>query len=403
MNRLNDQSHRTLTVGLLWHSLSSDNLGVGALTLGQIEICREAATLAGVDLRFIVFGTTGRLSYGPNDGTVRVGSRLSIKQMLLGRSMFVSEIGECDLVLDIGEGDSFTDIYGMKRLLFLVVSKIVVLAKRIPLILSPQTIGPFDHWYSRAVAVAVMRRCTKVFARDKLSAEYLEYCGVSGNTDEVVDVAFRLPYSPMPSSIGEVRRIGLNVSGLLFAGGYTGANQFGLTVDYAKLTRDLLTRWTAQANTEVWLIAHVVPDGLPRDDDRTAINVLLKEFPTARSAPDFSNPSEAKSFISSMDFVTAARMHACIAALSAGVPVVPFAYSRKFNGLFTSLGYGHVADGKRHTIDEAQRLILDGFAALGDLRRDAGSANTVASQKLARYSKYLVSLFKETALARPPK
>ena len=39
-------------------------------------------------------------------------------------------------------------------------------------------------------------------------------------------------------------------------------------------------------------------------------------------------------------------MHACIAAFSAGVPVVPMAYSRKFNGLFGTLGYKRVADCK---------------------------------------------------------
>ena len=47
-----------------------------------------------------------------------------------------------------------------------------------------------------------------------------------------------------------------------------------------------------------------------------------------------------------------ARMHACIAAFSSGVPVVPMAYSRKFEGLFGSLGYDRTVD---CTADSAER------------------------------------------------
>lgn len=54
--------------------------------------------------------------------------------MLLGKSAFLEQLNECDLVLDIGEGDSFTDIYGLKRYLFLIVSKLAVLWKK-------------NHWY----------------------------------------------------------------------------------------------------------------------------------------------------------------------------------------------------------------------------------------------------------------
>lgn len=36
-------NNKQITVGLLWHSLSSDNLGVGALTESQIAICNAAA------------------------------------------------------------------------------------------------------------------------------------------------------------------------------------------------------------------------------------------------------------------------------------------------------------------------------------------------------------------------
>ena len=70
------------------------------------------------------------------------------------------------------------------------------------------------------------------------------------------------------------------------------------------------------------------------------VGILRARYPRAIVAPAFRTPVEAKSYIAGMDFFAGARMHACIAAVSSGVPVYPLAYSRKFNGLFVeTLGY----------------------------------------------------------------
>jgi hypothetical protein len=53
-------------------------------------------------------------------------------------------------VLDIGAGDSFTDIYGPKRFAYLWLTKAMAIARRRPLVLSPQTIGPFSKAPRRA-------------------------------------------------------------------------------------------------------------------------------------------------------------------------------------------------------------------------------------------------------------
>lgn len=382
---------KQITVGLLWHSISSDNLGIGALTESQIAICQAAAIRAGVSVNYWIFGTTGGKSYAPPDVKLRVGSRISVKQILRGNSPFLEELEQCDLVLDIGGGDSFTDIYGIKRFIFQIVSKMAVLAKGKLLVLSPQTIGPFDYWLARKIAAAVMRRCAKVFARDRLSAEYLVDCGVTRNVGEVVDVAFRLPFTACETRTSDKVRIGLNVSGLLFWGGYTRDNQFGLTLDYQKLLRNLIYAWSKDSQNEIWLIAHVIPDDLPVEDDRIAIDLLLKEFPAVRRAPVFQSPSEAKSFISSMDFMTGARMHACIAAFSSGVPVVPVAYSRKFNGLFSSLNYSWVADGKMMDTQSAFDKVMEGFQKRVLLREHVIEGNNTANTLLNHYEDYLVT------------
>lgn len=379
------------TVGLLWHSFSSGNLGVGALSESQVAICEAAAKRAGVDLRFIVFGNVGERDYTPAGKSIRLGSHISLKELVIGRSPFLRDLEECDLVLDIGEGDSFADIYGMRRFVMQIASKMAVLAKRRPLILSPQTIGPFNRWYARWLAKLLMGRCAKVFARDGFSSDYLRSIGLVKNVDEAIDVAFRLPYTQAVHASDGKTRVGVNVSGLLFSGGYSGGNQFGLTLDYPRHVRDLLAHWCADETVEVWLIPHVLSDTIPRDDDRVAIATLVKEFPVVHVAPAFGSPSQAKSFISGLDFLTGARMHACIAAFSSGVPVVPLAYSRKFNGLFTSLGYAWFADGKAMSNQEAFDQVIRGYERRDDLRAMIRSALTVAQQRLERYESDLVA------------
>src|SRR5690606_38493929 len=142
-------------------------------------------------------------------------------------------------------------------------------------------------------------------------------------------------------------RVGLNVSGLLMAGGYDRGNMFGLRMDYPALVREIVGRFRAHPDgCELHLVAHVIPHGTDAgealaglEDDHRAARALAAEFPGVVVAPAFRTPSEAKSYIAGLDFFMGARMHSCIAAFSAGVPVVPMAYSRKFAGLFGSLGY----------------------------------------------------------------
>ena len=58
-----------------------------------------------------------------------------------------------------------------------------------------------------------------------------------GDYGHAVDVAFRLPFDRPARAADAPIEIGVNVSGLLFNGGYTGGNEFGLQVDYADLMR----------------------------------------------------------------------------------------------------------------------------------------------------------------------
>ncbi len=386
---------RLVTVGLMWHSLGSGNLGVGALTESNIAIVRGVADRLGIKVRFLILGTSDTTEPGLAQELRQAGHDLQVRRIRIFRSEFAEAVRSCDLVLDIGEGDSFADIYGLKRFLFYWRSKSKVVGLGRPLVLSPQTLGPFDGSIARLLARRVMKRCRRVFSRDQLSTQYLHQLGLRGNVSETIDVAFRLPYQAQPPRTGGKVKFGINVSGLLWNGGYTGNNQFGLRIDYAATMRALMKILAQRPEVEVHLISHVIEPHIPVEDDVLAAHKLAAEFPDAVVAPAFTRPSEVKTYIAGMDFVTGARMHACIAALSAGVAVVPLAYSRKFNGLLQTVGYDWLADGRAMNETEVVDVIMRGFEQRETLAAQARAARDVALQRLEVYEQGLQDLLQE--------
>ncbi len=390
--------NRALTIGLLWHSVNSDNLGVGAITISNVALVERAAAGLGVPVRFLVLGWLGRRKpyvNSPRVQAVHIRTRHFVKPV----GGLLSAIRRCDIVFDIGAGDSFSDIYGLKRFMFLALSKIIVLLARRPLILSPQTIGPFERWWTRAVAKGLMRRCRAIITRDHMSFEAVKRLRLLVETVEATDVAFCLPYNRPASGNGSRPKVGINVSGLLFHGGYTRQNMFRLKADYPQLVRDLLHQFTHQGDCEVHLVSHVLSDASVVEDDYRVARQLQEEFPNVVLGPCFASPSEAKSYIASMDFFCGSRMHACIAAYSTGVPVVPIAYSRKFAGVFESLGYTATADCRQETTEQIVAKIMDCFEHREKLRTLVQSGNAIANEKLEAYRAVVRTCFLE-ALAR---
>ena len=337
-------NRRRLTIGLLWHSVNAPNLGLGALTLGHLALLDELAEGLGIVPDYVVAGAAGTEPAYVARPDLRA-LRLRTRDFLTPAGELMRALRASDVVLDIGGGDSFTDIYGAGRCRRLLATKAAALALGRPLVLAPQTIGPFERGWARCAARGVMNRAALVATRDPLSTGFAREIGVSAPLVEVSDVALRLPFEAQaPRAAGAPLRVGLNPSGLLFNGGYTGANQFGLAADHPALLRAICARLTGTPGVELHLVGHVLAAPGSLEDDQTVAGTVAAEIPGAVVAPRFAGPSEAKSYIAGLDAFIGARMHACIAAFSAGVPVLPLAYSRKFAGLFGSLGQDLVAD-----------------------------------------------------------
>ncbi len=388
----------TLDLGLLWHSVNSDNLGLGALTVSHLAILDKVAGQLGVEVKYKVVGW--RDPAPPYIARPDVAVVAMRTRDLLRPGGLYATMRACDLVLDISAGDSFADIYGARRFALNLVSKAVVLVAGRPLVLSPQTIGPFERRWARRLATWVLRRARKVVTRDALSSEFLQPLQLGQKLIEATDVAFRLPYALPPSRADCVVRVGFNVSGLLFNGGYTRRNMFELSCDYPALSRSILRYFSSMPTCEVHLIGHVNSKANEVEDDYRVAEQLRREFPNVIVAPRFADPSEAKSYIAAMDFFCGSRMHACIAAFSAGVPVVPIAYSRKFAGLFGSLGYKLITDCRSQSEIEILAAVREAFEDRARLKKLVESGRLQAAARLDRYELALEQMLVEVVRGR---
>lgn len=385
---------RPLRICLILHSSRSDNLGVGALTASEVAILRDIGQRLGREVAITILDWRDpRAPYvtGPDIRHADLSGRF-----IADPRGFLALVRRHDAVIDIGGGDSFADIYGRPRLRRIMAMKFLTHLARRPLVVAPQTIGPFTRPLSRLLARATLNRSALVATRDGLSVTAARDLGVRVPVIEASDVAMRLPHAPPPPHAGPPR-VGLNVSGLLMGGGYTGRNEFGLQMDYPALIRGLIRHFLAHPDgCEVHLIAHVLPDRPRpmREDDFAACAALAEEFPGTRTAPRFASPSAAKSFIAGMDFFMGARMHACIAALSSGVPVAPMAYSRKFAGLFDAIGYPHTLDCTALSAQDVHARIAALYEDRARLAADARAAHATALARLRRYEDALSALLR---------
>jgi len=278
------------------------------------------------------------------------------KQFCSRRNASLRCVIQSDMVADITGGDSFSDIYGMRRFIIGFLRKWLVLLFNKELVMLPQTYGPFKRPLTRAMARYILKRAELIYSRDRAGVEYvnalLNSCR-NGKVRFVPDVAFVLD-ARKPEHLGiepstDLRAqhsivIGLNVSGLLFNGGYTRDNMFGLRSNYRELIHAVIKMVLEDERAAVLLVPHVFPpEGLECESDLYASRQVLQELGEKYTGRVFHvrgeyDQSEIKYIIGLCDFFIGSRMHSCIAAMSQCIPAVGIAYSKKFSGVFESIG-----------------------------------------------------------------
>ncbi|MBN2137846.1 MAG: polysaccharide pyruvyl transferase family protein [Sedimentisphaerales bacterium] len=415
-----EQSDTKVSICLLGPSFDTGNLGVNALVEGSIKVIvsrwpNARVTLLGsgredCEYRLELFGREIRVKSLPirfckniflsNHFIVlflyglllKVFRFRGMRRRFANRNSYLKTILEADLVADITGGDSFSDIYGMRRFVIGFLRKWLIKIFGKKLVLLPQTYGPFSRLVTKILARHIVNYAAVVYSRDKKGVDdaraILGAGGSNGKVKFVPDVGFLLdPRRPSHGDIDELENlkvagrtlVGLNISGLLSC--CAEENVFNLKIEYPALVISMVELLMKLENTVVLLVPHVV--SMEEDDASPAENRSKKGY---REQSDTVacrrcyeqvvekypgrifmvrgryNHNETKYIIGLCDFFIGSRMHACIAALSQCVPAVGVAYSGKFHGVFESIGVADcVADAREFDnagiLDQVQAVI----------------------------------------------
>lgn len=395
------------TLLLLGAGLDADNLGLCALAAGTVTLWLQARTDGAVTLldyahapkvgRLLHWGTEVPVHTVPMRFSWRMHLPNTIVRLLWTavwtrllprklcarvqrRNACLRAIHEADVVAALSGGDSFSDVYGLGRFLYVLLPQVLVLWAGKPLLLLPQTYGPYRTRLTGWLAAYVLRRAERVYSRDPNGVDAVK--ALAGDTADRVRFAHDLGFAlaPRPPSaerlkwLDSLKRpgplVGLNVSGLLYAGGYTRRNMFGLAVDYPKLVLEVLCRLLAEESCRVVLVPHVFGESLEADPPACAR--VWEQVPAGlrnrvHLAEGRWTAGEIKHLIGQCDFFVGSRMHACIAALSQAVPAAGLAYSPKFAGVFESVGTGNLV----FNLDTASReQVVRGVADAFRMRKE---------------------------------
>jgi len=318
------------------------------------------------------------------------------RTFICSRSHWIREVASASFVGDIRGGDSFSDIYGLKRFLFAAIPVLSVIIVRGSIVHLPQTYGPFSGGVARALARMLLNRSKRLIARDTAS---------QGVAREIVrqripvelspDVAFFLKRSHESDSFRTARSfssgrrvIGLNVNGLMYNGGYSGTNLFSLKLDYIEFVDHLIHELLRKFDVDLILIPHTFAPVGNVESDNAACLVVMGKLPDelrgrvhmVEGDPD---QHEIKGVISLCEFFIGSRMHACIGALSQGVPCCGVAYSMKFKGVFDSVGMGEwVVDGRSIETEAAVERVISLYGGSAGVREQLLASADAARRRL---------------------
>ena len=418
---------------LLGATFSTSNMGVGALTAGTIKCIlhrfpdaeiflldygREKQTYDfQLDNRVIPIQLLNmRFSkkiYLKNNIAVllllalalRLIPSQKIRNSIISKNLYLKHISESDIAASIAGGDSFSDIYGLGRLFYVSLPQLLVLFMGKNLVLLPQTLGPFKGRLARVIARYILNRADVIYSRDYTGIEEMRKFLSRGFKIPRVrfcyDVGFALdPVKPDNMNLGAFSEkrtddscvVGLNISGLLFMGGYTQNNMFGLKIDYRELIYTLIDRLMQKKKVMIVLVPHVFGSLEHLESDSVVCAKIYDELKTKYKdrlflAQGYYNQNEIKYVIGLCDFFIGSRMHACIAALSQNIPAVAIAYSKKFFGVLQTIGAESLVVDPRAMDKESILTVID------EVYENRDSLKEKLQQTIPQVKKTVLNLF----------
>lgn len=252
------------------------------------------------------------------------------------------------------DGDVLGEDYGLLPYIWRIYYLSIGLILKKPVIIFAEGLGPFRSKIGILISKLFFKRCAYLSVRDEFSYDNIMKLGINREVDIVADSAFLLEPSNDPNlnyKIPGKKLIGIAVSELATKYGFKYKDEPDSYKGFLNLMSSVIDWLIIKQNAEVILIPHVVQ--IKRDDYQTAQDILglVKNKNSVKIISKEYNAMQLKKIISHCDLLIASRMHAAIAGLSSGVPVIGIAYSHKMKGIFDLMNINSVIDIKKLDYD----------------------------------------------------
>lgn len=394
---------KKLTIGLFGCAINNSNMGCVALSYSLLQLLEDIRKKCKCEFRYIIFDRNNcqedinrvKKELGMDEVTIDIAPiryvsfstiKYTVKTALYSFKLFefYNKLKQCNVVIDLTEGDSFTDFYKDERFEVFTKMKELVEKRKIPLILGPQTYGPYWSEQAQKRTKNVVDNAFSIYSRDEMSRDIIGKM----TTKEIVvatDLAFGLKYKRVYEERTEKIRIGINPSGLL-SSNQTEKTKINdrLKLNYDLFIKEIINQLQLKKVYEIHLISHVGNEAIDSFGDIEGV-IYHKMF---------NSPIEAKNLISTMDVFIGSRMHATIAAFSSGVATIPLAYSDKFKGLYEALGYKHTVDLRENNFDVAIESVIKKIDNFNKLKIEVEESMLKVNEKREKTYNGFISDFK---------
>lgn len=219
-----------------------------------------------------------------------------------------------------------------------------------PLTFFTQSIGPIERPGTKRLLTPAFERAEKILVRDKRSLQYLQSMEINPQKVQMVyDAAFALanPQGLETAAKKHELKSPLNVAiSVRFWPHFKNASADRGMARYRESMAAAVS-FLLKLGAEVTFVSTCQGISEYADDSREAREILslLSEADRAKVkvVSEFIRFDELMQLLSGFDFCIATRLHMCILALMAGVPVLPVAYEFKTSELFESFDLGYWA------------------------------------------------------------
>lgn len=257
----------------------------------------------------------------------------------------VKTIKKVDIIVDIS-GIMFSDFFGRSFLEKIFEGAHLLVGKALRKIVIKYTcdMGPFNNLKNRIIAKLCLNRIDLIFARSKVTMNYLRQIGVTTPIFVIPDTAFILkPYMYKKEEIISCEKIGKQLVGISVSHTIMRYKKyekidFLIKEKYIKVISELIHYLTKNVNAYVLLIpnelnfkhyndlsvAREIFDSLTNKKD---VLLLEKEY----------NAKHLKGIIRLCDLFIGSRYHSIVAALSSCVPTIAIGWHHKYQEVMKSM------------------------------------------------------------------